>query len=91
MKYLAKQLAAFPDGAILRPEKIHFAWHRAISVYSRRLVKSVPEDCKYPESLTMTQIASMIGEALPPKFAEAQAQHITAYLACYKKTGRCMP
>lgn len=63
-------------GRFLHPEQ-----DRAITLYEAMRLQSFPANYKFPRHLTMTQIASMIGEALPPKFAEAQARHIREHLA----------
>lgn len=66
-------------GRFLHPEK-----DRAISLYEAMRLQSFPPNYKFPKHLNNTQIASMIGEALPPKFAEAQARHIREHLVYYK-------
>lgn len=65
-------------GRFLHPEQ-----DRAITLYEAMRLQSFPPNYKFPRHLTMTQIASMIGEALPPRFAEAQARHIKAHLASF--------
>lgn len=65
-------------GRFLHPEQ-----DRAITLYEAMRLQSFPPNYKFPRHHTMTQIASMIGEALPPKFAEAQARHIKAHLASF--------
>lgn len=65
-------------GRFLHPEQ-----DRAITLYEAMRLQSFPPTYKFPRHLTMTQIASMIGEALPPKFAEAQARHIREHLELY--------
>ena len=70
-------------GRFLHPE-----YDRAITIYEAMLLQSFPKDYKFPANLTMTQIASMIGEALPPKFAEAQARHIAAHLEEHRKAAK---
>lgn len=67
-------------GRFLHPEQ-----NRAISIYEAMLLQSFPKTYKFPKDLNMGQIASMIGEALPPKFAEAQARHIAAHLKRYDR------
>lgn len=65
-------------GRFLHPEQ-----NRAISIYEAMLLQSFPKTYQFPKDLNMGQLASMIGEALPPKFAEAQARHIAAHLDKY--------
>lgn len=65
-------------GRFLHPEQ-----DRAITLYEAMRLQSFPPNYKFPSDLNMTQIASMIGEALPPKFAEAQALHIKEHLEQY--------
>ena len=62
-------------GRFLHPEQ-----NRAITVYEAMRLQSFPPNYKFPKHLSMSEIASLIGEALPPKFAEAQARHIAKHL-----------
>ncbi len=70
-------------GRFLHPEQ-----DRAITLYEAMRLQSFPPNYKFPRHLTMTQIASMIGEALPPRFAAAQARHIREHLATHTRKRR---
>ncbi|MCB9994876.1 MAG: DNA cytosine methyltransferase [Rhodospirillales bacterium] len=62
-------------GRFLHPEQ-----DRAITIYEAMRLQSFPGTYKFPKNLSMSDIASLIGEALPPKFAEAQARHIVSHI-----------
>lgn len=62
-------------GRFLHPDQ-----DRAITPYEAALLQSFPKSYIFPVSLTITQVESMIGEALPPKFAEKQARHVIKHV-----------
>lgn len=62
-------------GRFLHPEQ-----DRAITIYEAMRLQSFPHNYKFPDHLSMSEIASLIGEALPPKFAEAQARHVVNHI-----------
>lgn len=66
-------------GRFLHPEQ-----DRAITIYEAMRLQSFPHTYKFPEHLSMSEIASLIGEALPPKFAEAQARHVIEHIEAYR-------
>jgi DNA (cytosine-5)-methyltransferase 1 len=59
---------------------LHPTQDRAISVYEAALLQSFPRSYRFPRHASGPQIASLIGEALPPLFARAQAQHLLKHL-----------
>jgi DNA (cytosine-5)-methyltransferase 1 len=65
-------------GRFLHPEQ-----DRAITVYEAMLLQSFPSTYTFPIEFGMGEISSLIGEALPPKFAEAQATHVANHLKKY--------
>jgi len=65
-------------GRFLHPEA-----DRGITVYEAMLLQSFPRTYKFPEDMSMTEIVSLIGEALSPIFAEAQARHVVEHLRLY--------
>lgn len=63
-------------GRYLHPEQ-----DRAISLREAALLQTFPPDYYFPlEQYGRGAVASMIGEALPPRFAERIAEHILSYL-----------
>lgn len=66
-------------GRFLHPQQ-----NRAITIYEAMLLQSFPRGYKFPKTLSMTEMASLIGEALPPKFAEMQARHVRRHLKAYR-------
>jgi len=59
---------------------LHPVANRALTLYEAALLQSFPKTYKFPTNITDNQIASMIGEALPPLFAKEQALHIKQHL-----------
>ena len=62
-------------GRFLHPEQ-----NRALTLLEAALLQTFPEDYLFPQHLPDAKIAAMIGEALPPLFAKAQALHIKKHL-----------
>lgn len=63
-------------GRFLHPEQ-----DRAITLLEAALLQTFPKNYKFPQNLPDAKIAAMIGEALPPLFAKAQALHIKKHLS----------
>lgn len=59
---------------------LHPVQNRALSVYEAALLQSFPRSYRFPRNASGPQIASLIGEALPPAFAKAQAAHLVNHL-----------
>ena len=59
---------------------LHPVQNRALTIYEAMRLQSFPPTYKFPRNLCVGELASLIGEALPPKFAEAQALHIKKHL-----------
>lgn len=55
---------------------VHPSENRGITLYEALLLQGFPKNYKFPENLGIGKISSMIGEAVPPPLAEAQARHI---------------
>lgn len=62
-------------GRFLHPEK-----NRAITAREAALLQTFPETYKFPENISRTSIALLIGNALPPKFSCIQAKNIRKHL-----------
>ncbi|WP_061207216.1 DNA cytosine methyltransferase [Leptospira santarosai] len=60
---------------------LHPTQNRALTVYEAALLQSFPKSYKFPKDLGILKLSSMIGEALPPLFAKAQAIHIRKHLS----------
>jgi DNA-cytosine methyltransferase len=70
-------------GGCLNPSKgrfLHPEQDRCISAREAALLQSFPMNYKFPASASKTQIALMIGNALPPKFSKIQAENIKEHL-----------
>jgi DNA (cytosine-5)-methyltransferase 1 len=57
---------------------LHPTQNRAITMREAALLQSFPKSYKFPVGLGVTAVARMIGDALPPLFAEHQARQIMA-------------
>jgi len=75
-------------GGCLNPSKgrfLHPRQNRCISAREAMLLQSFPKTYKLPTDISRTNIALMIGNALPPKFSYYQAkkikEHILEYLS----------
>lgn len=55
---------------------VHPSENRGLTLYESKLLQGFPKSYKFPVSLGIGKISSMIGEAFPPPMAYAQARHI---------------
>ncbi|TGN19103.1 DNA cytosine methyltransferase [Leptospira idonii] len=62
-------------GRFLHPEQ-----NRALTIFEAALLQSFPPSYKFPIDSGILKLSSMIGEALPPEFAKAQAVYIRDHL-----------
>lgn len=67
-------------GRFLHPEQ-----NRALTIYEAMRLQTFPRKYKFPSQLCMGEMASLIGEAFPPKFAEAQARPIAEHLRLFSR------
>jgi DNA (cytosine-5)-methyltransferase 1 len=70
-------------GGCLNPSKgrfLHPEENRAISAREASLLQTFPQDYKFPEKISKTSIALLIGNALPPKFSYVQSLNILKHL-----------
>jgi DNA (cytosine-5)-methyltransferase 1 len=70
-------------GGCLNPSKgrfLHPIQNRCISAREAALLQSFPKKYRFPTDITKTNIALMIGNALPPKFSYYQARNIRLHL-----------
>jgi DNA (cytosine-5)-methyltransferase 1 len=70
-------------GGCLNPSKgrfLHPRQNRCISAREAMLLQSFPKKYKLPKGISRTNIALMIGNALPPKFSYYQAKEIKKHL-----------
>jgi len=75
-------------GGCLNPSKgrfLHPRQDRCISAREAMLLQSFPKSYKLPIDIPKTNIALMIGNALPPKFSYYQANNIKLHLEKYLK------
>jgi DNA (cytosine-5)-methyltransferase 1 len=66
-------------GGCLNPSKgrfLHPEQDRAITAREAAMLQTFPRDYIFPPGVSKTDIALMIGNALPPQFAYRQAKHI---------------
>lgn len=73
-------------GGCLNPSKgrfLHPEENRVITPREAALIQTFPLDYKFPLGIRKTSLASMIGEALPPKFSYIQCKHIKEHLDNY--------
>jgi DNA (cytosine-5)-methyltransferase 1 len=75
-------------GGCLNPSKgrfIHPEYDRSITAREAALLQTFPLSYKFPKNISKTDIALLIGNALPPKFSLAQSknikQHLTEHLS----------
>lgn len=69
-------------GGCLNPSKgrfLHPEEHRTISAREAAMLQTFPRNYVFPETITKTELALMIGNALPPRFAQMQAEHIATF------------
>lgn len=64
---------------------VHPSENRGLTLYEAKLLQGFPRSYKFPVSLGIGKIASMIGEAFPPPMARAQAKHILQKLDSLEK------
>lgn len=70
-------------GGCLNPSKgrfLHPEEDRCISAREAALLQSFPRDYKFPENISRTALALLIGNALPPKFSYAQSENIKQHI-----------
>ncbi|EKD55687.1 MAG: hypothetical protein ACD_59C00074G0004 [uncultured bacterium] len=70
-------------GGCLNPSKgryLHPEENRCISAREAALLQTFPRDYKFPEGITKTEIALLIGNALPPEFSRIQTANIIEHL-----------
>lgn len=70
-------------GGCLNPSKgrfLHPEQDRAITAREAALLQTFPPTYLFPDSISKTEIAMMIGNALPPRFAFSQIEHIRGEL-----------
>lgn len=70
-------------GGCFNPSKgrfIHPDQNRPISIYEASLLQTFPDDYKFDPSYGLSPNAVMIGNALPPKFAEAVSKYVMKLL-----------
>lgn len=73
-------------GGCLNPSKgrfLHPEEDRVITPREAALIQTFPLDYKFPIGISKTSLASMIGEALPPKFSYVQCKNIKEHLDNY--------
>lgn len=73
-------------GGCLNPSKgrfLHPEQNRNISAREAALLQSFPIDYKFPVDIPKTNLALMIGNALPPKFSYYQSKNINLHLQQY--------
>jgi len=70
-------------GGCLNPSKgrfLHPEQDRAITAREAAMLQTFPQEYRFPREVTQTDIALMVGNALPPKFAYRQACQIRDHL-----------
>lgn len=70
-------------GGCLNPSKgrfLHPEQNRCISAREAALLQTFPPDYKFPVDIPKSNLALMIGNALPPKFSEIQSLNIHEHL-----------
>lgn len=73
-------------GGCLNPSKgrfLHPEEDRCISAREAALLQTFPVDYKFPTDIPKTEIALLIGNALPPEFSRIQAENIKKHLDKY--------
>jgi DNA (cytosine-5)-methyltransferase 1 len=71
-------------GGCLNPSKgrfLHPEEDRCITAREAALLQSFPRDYKFPDDISQTALALMIGNALPPLFSKIQSTHIYNHLS----------
>lgn len=75
-------------GGCLNPSKgrfLHPEQDRNISAREAAMLQSFPADYKFPLDIPKTNLALMIGNALPPKFSYYQSENIRQHLEAHLK------
>lgn len=75
-------------GGCLNPSKgrfLHPEQDRNISAREAAMLQSFPRDYKFPIDIPKTNLALMIGNALPPKFSFYQSENIRQHIETYLK------
>jgi DNA (cytosine-5)-methyltransferase 1 len=70
-------------GGCLNPSKgrfLHPEENRVITPREAALLQSFPSEYRFPLNISKTALATMIGEALPPKFSYIQCKNIRTHL-----------
>lgn len=67
---------------------VHPEQNRGLTLYEALLLQGFPKNYKFPKDIGIGKIASMIGEAVPPPLAKAQAEHILKKLKEFEKAKR---
>lgn len=73
-------------GGCLNPSKgrfLHPEQNRNISAREAAMLQSFPTNYKFPNDISKTSLALMIGNALPPKFSYYQSENIKKHLLEY--------
>ena len=73
-------------GGCLNPSKgrfLHPEQDRCISAREAALLQSFPPNYKFPLDVPKTNIALMIGNALPPEFSRIQSENLKSHLGQY--------
>jgi DNA (cytosine-5)-methyltransferase 1 len=80
-------VSATITGGCLNPSKgrfLHPVEDRCISAREAALLQTFPIDYKFPTEISKTDLALMIGNALPPEFSRIQAENIFRHIeTCY--------
>ncbi|MDD5529714.1 MAG: DNA cytosine methyltransferase [bacterium] len=79
-------VASTITGGCLNPSKgrfLHPEADRCITPREAALLQSFPENYKFPTDISKTSLASLIGNALPPKFSYIQSKNIKEHLDKY--------
>jgi DNA (cytosine-5)-methyltransferase 1 len=81
------KVSATITGGCLNPSKgrfLHPEEDRCISAREAALLQTFPIDYKFPIEISKTDLALMIGNALPPEFSRIQAENIFRHIeTCY--------
>lgn len=70
-------------GGCLNPSKgrfLHPEYNRTITAREAALLQTFPKSYKFPTDITKTDLALLIGNALPPKFSLVQSNNIKQHL-----------
>lgn len=73
-------------GGCLNPSKgrfLHPEQDRCISAREAALLQSFPPNYKFPVCISRSNLALLIGNALPPNFSYIQSEHIKQHLMCH--------